>query len=158
MWEQIIREAVRRQCDVLFVTADAKEDWWRKEQGFSRGPRPELTAELKARGGGQLFMLTPKGFLEVAAPILKFSLQEGSVEDIARVERIEAEETDDAPVSFEDLLDRIADLPLLHFTGSREVTAGLDAVAYGSSWVRMAWDAVRALRDFAEAVTAGRTG
>ncbi|MFI2758860.1 PIN-like domain-containing protein [Streptomyces echinatus] len=92
VWEQILREAGRRGCDVLFVTADGKEDWWRKEQGFSRGPRPELTAELKARGGGRLLMLTPKRFLEVAAPVLKFSLQEGSVEDIARVERIEAED------------------------------------------------------------------
>ncbi|MHA5048938.1 PIN-like domain-containing protein [Streptomyces sp. SD15] len=93
VWEQILREAARRQCDVLFVTADAKEDWWRKEQGFNRGPRPELTEELRARGGGRLFMLTPKRFLEVAAPILDFSLQEGSVEDIERVERIGTEET-----------------------------------------------------------------
>ncbi|WP_146608159.1 PIN-like domain-containing protein [Streptomyces sp. NTH33] len=88
VWEQILREAGRRQCDVLFVTADGKEDWWRKEQGFNRGPRPELTEELGARGGGRLFMLTPKRFLEVAAPILEFSLQKGSVEDIERVERI----------------------------------------------------------------------
>lgn len=93
VWEQILREAARRQCDVLFVTADGKEDWWRKEQGFNRGPRPELTEELRARGGGRLFMLTPKRFLEVAAPILKFSLQAGSVEDIERVERIGTEET-----------------------------------------------------------------
>lgn len=88
VWEQILREAGRRQCDVLFVTADVKEDWWRKEQGFNRGPRPELTEELGARGGGRLFMLTPKRFLEVAAPILEFSLQKGSVEDIERVEQI----------------------------------------------------------------------
>ncbi|CAM5610541.1 PIN-like domain-containing protein [Streptomyces chartreusis] len=93
VWEQILREAGRRRCDVLFVTADVKEDWWRKEQGFNRGPRPELTEELRARGGGRLFMLTPKQFLKVAAPILKLSLQEGSVEDIERVERIETEDT-----------------------------------------------------------------
>ncbi|MGW7242153.1 PIN-like domain-containing protein [Streptomyces sp. NPDC054804] len=88
VWEQILREAARRQCDVLFVTADGKEDWWRKEQGFNRGPRPELTEELRTRGGGRLFMLTPNRFLEVAASALEFSLQEGSVEDIERVERI----------------------------------------------------------------------
>ncbi|MGW1780459.1 PIN-like domain-containing protein [Streptomyces sp. NPDC002143] len=92
VWEQILREAARRHCDVLFVTADGKEDWWRKEQGFNRGPRPELTEELRTRGGGRLFMLTPKQFLKVAAPILEFSLQEGSVEDIERVERIETDE------------------------------------------------------------------
>ncbi|MFI7294485.1 PIN-like domain-containing protein [Streptomyces sp. NPDC050121] len=93
IWEQILRESARRRCDVLFVTADAKEDWWRKEQGFNRGPRPELTEELRTRGGGRLFMLSPKRFLEVAAPILEVRLQEGSVEDIERVERIGTEET-----------------------------------------------------------------
>ncbi|WP_329172529.1 PIN domain-containing protein [Streptomyces decoyicus] len=93
VWEQVLREASRRQCDVLFVTADAKEDWWRKERGNNRGPRPELTAELRARGGGRLFLLSPKQFLEVAAPVLRLSLQAGSVEDIERVERIEAEST-----------------------------------------------------------------
>ncbi|WP_200302143.1 PIN domain-containing protein [Streptomyces adelaidensis] len=93
VWEQLLREASRRQCDVLFVTADAKEDWWRKERGNNRGPRAELTAELRTRGGGRLFLLSPKQFLEVAAPVLRLSLQAGSVEDIARVERIEAEST-----------------------------------------------------------------
>ncbi|MGW5662836.1 PIN domain-containing protein [Streptomyces sp. NPDC003758] len=91
VWEQLLRAASERGSDVLFVTADAKEDWWRKEHGYNRGPRPELTAELRRRGGGRLFLLSPKQFLEVAATILQLSLQAGSVEDIGRVERIEAE-------------------------------------------------------------------
>ncbi|MFF5183430.1 hypothetical protein ACFY30_06510 [Streptomyces sp. NPDC000345] len=64
---------------------------------------------------------------------------------------------DDGPESFEELLGRIADLPRLHFTGSRKVTLELDAQAYGSSWVRMTWDALLALRDFAEAAAERRT-
>ncbi|MGY3205326.1 PIN-like domain-containing protein [Streptomyces sp. TE5632] len=92
VWEQLLREASAHRCDVLFVTADAKEDWWRKERGFNRGPRPELAAELRARGGGRLFLLSPKQFLEVSAPILRLNLRAGSVEDIERVERIEAED------------------------------------------------------------------
>ncbi len=93
VWEQLLREASGRRCDVLFVTADAKEVWWRRERGNNRGPRSELTAELRARGAGQLFLLSPKNFLEVAAPILPFSLRDGSVKDIERVERIESEDT-----------------------------------------------------------------
>ncbi|WP_327136595.1 PIN-like domain-containing protein [Streptomyces sp. NBC_01340] len=110
LWEQILREAARRKCDVLFVTADGKEDWWRKERGFNRGPRPELTAELKARGGGRLLMLTPKRFLEVAASVLEFSLREGSVEDIERVERIETEDKHGGWTSaaLHELFDRLA--------------------------------------------------
>ncbi|MFI1068529.1 hypothetical protein [Streptomyces puniciscabiei] len=65
---------------------------------------------------------------------------------------------DDAPESFEELLHRISGLSRLHFTGSRKVTLELDAQAYGSSWVRMTWDALLALRDFAEAAATERTG
>ncbi|KOG34498.1 hypothetical protein AQJ84_06830 [Streptomyces resistomycificus] len=64
---------------------------------------------------------------------------------------------EDAPESFEELLDRMGDLPLLHFTGSRKIALELDAQAYGSSWVRMTWDALLALRDFAEAAASGHT-
>jgi hypothetical protein len=65
---------------------------------------------------------------------------------------------DDVPESFEEILGRIDELPHLHFTGSSKVTLELDAQAYGSSWVRMTWDALLALRDFAEEATAGRAG
>lgn len=110
VWEQILREAAGRKCDVLFVTADGKEDWWREERGFSRGPRPELTAERKARGGGRLLILTPKRFVEVAAPVLKFRLREGSVEDIERVERIGTEDKYGgwSATALRELFDRLA--------------------------------------------------
>ncbi|WP_327073829.1 PIN domain-containing protein [Kitasatospora purpeofusca] len=109
VWEQILKEAGPRACDVLFVTADAKEDWWRKEHGYNRGPRPELTDELSGRGGGRLLLLTPKRFLEIAAPIFEFSVSEGSVQDIERVERIEDEETNGGwtTAALRELFDRL---------------------------------------------------
>jgi hypothetical protein len=88
VWEQIVRAAAGSGSDVLFVTADAKEDWWRKERGVNRGPRPELAEELRARGGGRLFMLSPRRFLEEAAAILRVRLRDGSVADVERVERM----------------------------------------------------------------------
>jgi hypothetical protein len=33
VWEEVLREAERRHCDVLIVTGDVKEDWWRKKIG-----------------------------------------------------------------------------------------------------------------------------
>ncbi|WP_133258209.1 hypothetical protein [Streptomyces sp. V2] len=64
-------------------------------------------------------------------------------------------DSEDTPESFEELLSRFDTLPRLHFTGQRKVTLELDAQAYGSSWVRMTWDALLALRDFAEAAASG---
>jgi len=62
VWVQILREARRRRTDVLLVTADLKEDWWRQAQRQRqvRGPRPELVAELRREAQVGLFMLPPK--------------------------------------------------------------------------------------------------
>ncbi|MFJ3806502.1 hypothetical protein ACIPWE_09045 [Streptomyces sp. NPDC090073] len=62
----------------------------------------------------------------------------------------------DAPTSFAEILDRIGDMRRVHFSGRRKYTLELDDQAYGSSWVRMAWDALLALQDFAEAVASGK--
>ncbi|MGW8682980.1 hypothetical protein ACWGNN_18280 [Streptomyces sp. NPDC055817] len=61
-----------------------------------------------------------------------------------------------APASFAEILDRIGDMRHVHFSGRRKYTLELDDQAYGSSWVRMAWDALLALKDFAEVVAAGK--
>ncbi|AQS66285.1 PIN-like domain-containing protein [Streptomyces pactum] len=156
VWEQILREAARRHCDVLFVTADAKEDWWRKEQGFNRGPRPELTEELRARGGGRLFMLTPKRFLEVAAPILDFSLQEGSVEDIERVERIGTEETYGGWTAdaLQELFDRLTYEGYADRVDVIKYAAGMEGVADAKSVYEICQYAEdRSLRGFTKPVT-----
>ncbi|MBP5908864.1 hypothetical protein F3K40_28760 [Streptomyces sp. LBUM 1478] len=61
-----------------------------------------------------------------------------------------------APTSFAEILDRMDDMRHVHFSGRRKYSLELDDQAYGSSWVRMAWDALLALQDFAEAVASGR--
>ncbi|MFE9927393.1 hypothetical protein [Streptomyces sp. NPDC005533] len=61
------------------------------------------------------------------------------------------------PASFSEILARIAEMPRVHFTGSRKITLELDDQAYGSSWGRMTWDALLALRDYADAAAGGDT-
>ncbi|MCX5373924.1 hypothetical protein OG613_37850 [Streptomyces sp. NBC_00015] len=67
-----------------------------------------------------------------------------------------ADPSTDAPTSFAEILDRIGDMPHIHFSGRRKYTLELDDQAFGSSWVRMAWDALLALQDFAEALVSGK--
>ncbi|MFI1358508.1 PIN-like domain-containing protein [Streptomyces sp. NPDC020898] len=157
VWEQILREAARRQCDVLFVTADGKEDWWRKEQGFNRGPRPELTEELRTRGGGRLFMLTPKRFLEVAASTLEFSLQEGSVEDIERVERIGTDEETHGgwtAGALQELFDRLTYEGYGDRVAVIKYAAEMEGVADATSIYEICqYDEDRSLRGFTKPVT-----
>ncbi|WP_405921855.1 hypothetical protein [Streptomyces sp. NBC_00122] len=61
------------------------------------------------------------------------------------------------PASFAEILGRIDAMPHVHFTGARKVTLELDDQAYGSSWGRMTWDALLALRDYADAAAGGET-
>lgn len=85
VWAQILREAKLRERDVLIVTGDVKEDWWRREHGELRGPRPELVQEMRLSVGVRLFMMRPETLLLHGSQILQVEVREESVEDIERV-------------------------------------------------------------------------
>ncbi len=89
IWAQILREAQRRKQDVLIVTGDVKEDWWRREHGELRGPRPELVEEMRVIADVRLFMMRPETLLLHASSILQVEVQEESVQDIERVAEAE---------------------------------------------------------------------
>jgi PIN like domain len=91
VWEEILREVERRQCDVLLVTADLKEDWWRKDHGQARGPRLELVEEMRRRAGVRLFMLRPDSLLLHARQVLEIEVRDQSVQDIERIDKSFAE-------------------------------------------------------------------
>jgi flagellar biosynthesis chaperone FliJ len=87
VWAQVLDEAQKRTCDVLMVTGDVKEDWWRKEQGQLRGPHLYLAWELRERVGTQLYMLRPESLLIHGQHSLRVKVSEESVQDVERVER-----------------------------------------------------------------------
>jgi hypothetical protein len=86
IWAQILEEIKGKPRDILIVTGDAKEDWWRREHGELRGPRPELADEASEVAGVRLFMLRPESLLVLAGRILRISVRDESVEDIERID------------------------------------------------------------------------
>lgn len=92
VWEQAVREAVRRSADVLFVTSDVKEDWWRKVRDSPAGPRVELVNELRDRAGTRLFMLQPQDLLQIAGRQFEVSVRPESAGEIAHTARTELAE------------------------------------------------------------------
>ncbi|WP_075001748.1 PIN-like domain-containing protein [Streptomyces qinglanensis] len=67
VWRQLSAEVAARGKDVVFVTRDLKEDWWRTlAVSGDRLPRIELVHELRAETGQQLYMLEPSGLLDLA--------------------------------------------------------------------------------------------
>jgi hypothetical protein len=110
VWEQVLCEAERRKCDVLLVTGDMKEDWWRRERGQTRGPRLELIDEMHTRAGVRLLMTQPDRLLILARDVLDVEVQEQSVQDIERVDKLRA--ADDTGgwtlAAIRELMDRLA--------------------------------------------------
>ena len=87
IWTQVLGKVQHDPRDVLIVTGDAKEDWWRREHGELRGPRPELAEEMETLAGVKLFMVRPKSLLMLAGRILKMKVNDESLEDIERTDR-----------------------------------------------------------------------
>jgi hypothetical protein len=85
IWYETLREARCRKADVLLVTGDIKDDWWRREHGEARGPLPELAHEMHETAGVRLFMLRPESLLIHARDILKIRVSNDAVEDARRV-------------------------------------------------------------------------
>jgi CheY-like chemotaxis protein len=97
LWAQVLREARRRSRDVLLVTGDVKEDWWRRERNELRGPRRELVEELQSVADMKLFMLRPDSFMVHARAALQVDVRDESVEDVDRVDRSLARRTTREP-------------------------------------------------------------
>ncbi len=115
VWEQVMLEAQQRGCDVVFVTGDVKEDWWRREGGEQRGPRLELVAEMRRRASVRLFMLRPTSLLSLAREVLAVTVQDESVENAERVDRLLSDQDAVLPdggwdaETLEKLLEQLAD-------------------------------------------------
>ncbi|MFT7840655.1 PIN-like domain-containing protein [Saccharothrix sp. BKS2] len=88
VWRQVLAEAARRGRDVLLVTGETAEGWWRlDEHGNARGPRPELYEELREVAGVRLFTMRPDAFLRHAHELLGPVVREESVDDVERALR-----------------------------------------------------------------------
>ena len=95
VWTQAVAEAQNRSSDLLILTNDVKEDWWRLIRGESRGPRVELVDEFRGATGKSLYMMRPETLLRNASTILGLTVSESVVEEVERVDRAIAGEASD---------------------------------------------------------------
>ena len=71
IWYQIIEYAKENKKPIIFVTAEQKEDWWRKNKGEIIGPCPELIEELEAKASVPFHMYRVDPFLKYSQKYLK---------------------------------------------------------------------------------------
>lgn len=81
LWRQIMEHAKQSNLKyVMLITADAKEDWWWRENGKTLGPQPSLIAEIFEQSNVDVFwMYSVVQFLEHAKKNLDAAISEQSV-------------------------------------------------------------------------------
>ncbi|GAA2509922.1 PIN-like domain-containing protein [Pilimelia columellifera] len=111
LWEQLIERATGDGKDVLLVTRDSKEDWWRLDaDGEPIGPRVELIHEMMERASVRLVMAQPGGLLSAAADAFSVDVDESTLDDAARFsEEEEAVSVGWDRAAFESLLCRLVE-------------------------------------------------
>ncbi|MFD9493652.1 PIN domain-containing protein [Streptomyces sp. NPDC060005] len=85
VWEQLLREAKKRQTPVLLVTNDVKPDWVQKEAGFTVGARPELLAEFGERCDRDFLMTQLPYFLSMAKEVLGAAVSQSTMQQAKNV-------------------------------------------------------------------------
>jgi rRNA-processing protein FCF1 len=85
VWEQLMREAKKRQTPVLLVTNDVKPDWVQKEEGFVVGARPELLKEFRERCDRDFLMTQLPHFLSMAKEVLGAAVSQSTMQQAENV-------------------------------------------------------------------------
>ena len=89
LWKEILKEVNTRKWQyVIFITDNNKEDWWRKEEGKTIGPRPELVEEICKAGVSIFYMYTPNRFLKFATEYFNLDVKEESIQQVKEVSAI----------------------------------------------------------------------
>jgi hypothetical protein len=85
VWKQIMDMAKSEEKSIIFVTDDAKDDWWKREHGKTIGPRSELIDEFIYNTGQNFYMYESYRFIEYAQTFMK---QQIDVEAIKEVQEL----------------------------------------------------------------------
>lgn len=67
IWKEMIAKAKADKRPVIFISDDAKEDWWWIHRGRKMGPRPELIEEFRVEAGQDFHIYEFSQFLRFAA-------------------------------------------------------------------------------------------
>jgi hypothetical protein len=92
LWFQLLDHAADARTNLIFVTAEAKTDWWLSgEQKKRLGPRPELAQEMKDRAGVEFHMYSPTEFVKHSDDLIGMKSKPAKVkqalQDLQRIEK-----------------------------------------------------------------------
>lgn len=85
LWSQLLELAATKTKPLIFITDDAKEDWWLIHQGRTISPRRELIDEMYKSAGVSFLMYKSSGFMAHAKDFLQLSDERGIIEEAEQI-------------------------------------------------------------------------
>ena len=85
IWKELIKEAKSANKDIIFITADTKEDWWLIFNGKTISPRSELVKEFSQTKRTILFY-TPQNFLKWYKEKQNNNIQDSSINEVGEIQ------------------------------------------------------------------------
>jgi PIN like domain len=86
IWKQIIFKATQVSKPVVFITDDAKTDWWLEIQGKTIGPRPELVEEFILETSQMFHMYSSERFLEYVKNAEIFEISKSTIDEVREID------------------------------------------------------------------------
>jgi hypothetical protein len=82
IWSQLLKHAHATKVPIVFITDDAKEDWYWTHKGKKLGPRPELRNEMMRTAGVDMYIYTTDNFVKHASAVTKVRADSKVVKEI----------------------------------------------------------------------------
>lgn len=115
LWREVLVKAKAEGLPVIFVTEDAKDDWWLKEDGKTIGILPQLRGEFIRETGADIHFYRIAFFLEQAKVRLSANISSDSVADVGRLEESQIYQGEISNLDSElDLNEKLSRLVFLH--------------------------------------------
>jgi hypothetical protein len=92
IWKEILRKGGELQRPTIFVTDDAKEDWWRIVRGQTIGPRVELVDEYFNASKARIHFYGPEQFLRFAKERFSAVVSDESIGEVEAVSRSDSDD------------------------------------------------------------------
>lgn len=92
-WKQVLAWAKANAKDVILVTSDAKEDWWRSAKGYTISPQPGLVAEFLQQSAKTFYAYRTHSFVSTAAKYTKIEGAEDAAKEIGTLKEWTEEPT-----------------------------------------------------------------
>ena len=82
IWFELIDYSKKSKKPLVFVTDDAKSDWWLSISGQTIGPRPEIVQEFVRETAQQILLYRPDRFAEYASEFMSENIAPAVVSEI----------------------------------------------------------------------------